>query len=70
MAAPKTKQSTAPYAANSKDTVTANTGNVEVNVSIRLVGTVSQVQADWATLAATSLTSPTATISHNSGKAC
>lgn len=38
------------------DTVTAaNGGQVAVNLSLKLVGSVAQVQADWATLLGTTL---------------
>lgn len=55
---------TAPYAIPSDetndDTTTAVDGFVDVTVTIHLTGQVSQVQADWATLAATALSSPSA----------
>lgn len=54
----------APYAARigetALDTTTANTGNVNLTLHIDLVGTVSQVQADWAALLAATMTCPTA----------
>lgn len=40
--------------------VDAVDGFVDAHISLHLTGTVSQVQADWATLAAVSLSSPSA----------
>lgn len=67
MAAPARHQSAAPYAQATKDTVTTNDGNAEATITIKLVGTVSQIQADWTTLAGTSLTANSSTIKHGNG---
>jgi hypothetical protein len=47
------------------DTVTANFGNASVTITIDLVGSVSQIQADWAAYLAATATCPTALISYN-----
>lgn len=48
------------------DTVTAaNGGLARATVSIELVGTVAQIQADWATLIAATFTATTARITHS-----
>ena len=45
------------------DAISAADGMVDVTIHIHLNGQLSQVQADWATLAATSLTCPSALMS-------
>lgn len=61
----------APYAnpndETSKDTVTANNGNVEVQVTFKLVGSVAQVQADWATLIAATITANSSSVGWGAG---
>jgi hypothetical protein len=52
-------QTGAPYAAATKDGVTSVDSPVEVNITFRLVGTVAQIQADWATLIAATITATT-----------
>lgn len=67
MAVAVPQKNAGPYAVNSDetnlDTVTPNDGQVTVAVTFTLTGSVAQVQADYATLAAVStLTSPSATL--------
>jgi hypothetical protein len=61
-------QTQAPYASATKDTVTTNDGNVEVNITFRLVGTVAQIQADWATLIAATITANTSFATWDGGQ--
>jgi hypothetical protein len=68
MATAKPQQLTAPYAGATKDTVSANTGNVEVQIVFKLRGTIAQVQADWATLIAATITANSATVGWDGGQ--
>lgn len=56
--------SLAPYASNPDETNldTVDTGTTEASVvlTIALSGTIAQIQADWATLAAVTLSAPSA----------
>jgi hypothetical protein len=61
-------QTSAPYVLAVKDGVTSVDSPVEVNITIRLVGTVAQVQADWATLIAATITSTTSFASWAGGQ--
>lgn len=48
------------------DTVTAaNGGLVNARITIDLTGTVAQIQADWATVIAATMTATTARINHS-----
>lgn len=67
MAAAKVQlQGYAPFAnpndETAKDTVTANQGKASVKVTFTLTGTVSQIQADWATLIAATITADSSTV--------
>lgn len=60
-------KATAPFAdpndGTSKDTVTTTYGNVDVDITFHLTGSVANVQADWATLiAVATLVSPSARV--------
>jgi hypothetical protein len=61
-------QTQAPYASATKDTVTSSDSPVEVNITFRLVGTIAQVQADWATLIAATITSSTSFATWDGGQ--
>lgn len=60
-------QGLAPYAVpqdeTNLDTTTAVDGNVNVTITLQMTGTVANVQADWATIAAVNLVSPSAVMS-------
>lgn len=66
MAAPTPIKDAAPFAVpggeTNLDTTTPVDGNVTVAVTITLTGTTTQVAADYATLAAVSVSAPSATI--------
>lgn len=69
MAAVKTlTQTAAPFVNAVKDTQTALTGNVSLEVTFVLTGTVAQLQADWATLIAATITANTSTLSYGGGQ--
>lgn len=54
-----------PYAGNPDETNDDTTvGSVNLTVSISLVGTIAQVQADWATLVGTAYASQSAVASY------
>lgn len=53
---------------NTKDTTTGTVGaDARLNITIHLDGTVAALQADYATLLATSLTATKARITHSAG---
>jgi hypothetical protein len=66
MATPVPQNDAAPFAAlpgeTNLDTTTPTDGFVTVAVTVTLVGSTTQVAADYATLAAVNLSSPSATI--------
>lgn len=66
MAAPTPQNDAAPFAAlpgeTDLDTTTPSDGNVTITVTVTVTGSTSQVAADYATLAAVSLSSPSALI--------
>lgn len=67
MAAAKVQlQGYAPFAdpndETHKDTVSASTGRASINVTFKLTGTVAQLQADWATLIAATITADTSSV--------
>lgn len=45
-----------------KDTVSTSTGRTSVNITFKLTGTVSQIQADWATLIAATITADASSV--------
>jgi len=68
MATATPRQANAPYASATKDTITATDAPVEVTITFKLVGTVAQVQADWATLIAATITATKASVQWNGGQ--
>lgn len=61
-------QSQAPYASSTKDTTTSSDAPVEVNITFRLIGTISQIQADWATLIAATITANSSSVQWAGGQ--
>lgn len=64
------EKNAAPFASRLDETYldsvsAANGGNVNVRITIDLVGTVANVQADWATVIAATMASPSARITHS-----
>lgn len=62
MAAPRQLKTKAPYTASLDTTTSTLGGLVRTQVTVKLVGTVANVQADWATLKAVNLFSASALI--------
>ena len=67
MAAAVALKNAGPYASRLGETYLDLTPQppVEVTITIKLVGTVAQIQADWATYAAATATATSATITHS-----
>lgn len=68
MATAVARQPAGPYVNATKDTITTSDGNVEVTVTFYLVGTVSQVQADWTTLTGATITATSARVQWDGGQ--
>lgn len=70
MATAVPEKNAAPFASRLDETyldsvTSANGGLARATISFELVGTVAQIQADWATLAAATITATTGRITHS-----
>lgn len=72
MATARNVQSHAPFAATAGQTLvtdpTSGLPPVDVTITFKLTGTVAQIQADWATLAAATITATSASVMWQGGQ--
>jgi hypothetical protein len=72
MAAARNIQNHAPFAASPGQTLvtdaTSGLPPVEVTITFHLVGTVAQIQADWAVLAAATITANSSSVGWQGGQ--